>query len=157
MPLDSIKLPEYKELIDHAVNWGYGTMHTHEEIAEIMHLSLSTYAAKQKYHNMVVRANKKLVENSRMLVNVKGKGYKVVEPDEYIHMSCKEVKKATTRFRRAYKISNYAPTEDMTPEGRRQYTVYHDRLGVLSAMNEGTQREIIILSKQPLKLNSGRN
>ena len=148
-----IKLPEYNELISKAINWDYGTSHSHEEISDIMKIPKNTH----KYHSMISRANKKLIENARMLVNEKGKGYNVVAPDEYVEMSHKEAKRATRHFRKSYKISDYAPIEKMSEDGLSRYRNYSDRLGTLRAITEGVYKEITTLVKQPLKLNSGRN
>jgi hypothetical protein len=148
-----VRLPEYTELIPIAEGWEYGTIHTHDEISDIMKLSPKT----AKYYGMVGRANKKLMQGGKMLVNVKEKGYQVVNPDDYTDKSLEKFKQGANKIRQAHIIVDYAPVTKMSETGLKRYRNYADRLGIARAIMEGSYKEVSILARQPMQLNSGRN
>ena len=146
---NTVKMPEYMELYETALQWDYESRHTHEEIANIMQLKYGT----PKYHSMVRRANEKLIECGKMIGNVRGEGYIVVKPDNYVEKSLSKFKQGVRRIRKSYKISDYAPIKQMTDKGLSKYRNYNERLGVVRAMTEGAYKEMTVLASGSMQLN----
>jgi hypothetical protein len=105
----TILFPPWKELIKIALRWDYGSMHTHMEIATILTVQPKT----TEYYHMVSRANEELLMASKMLRNVIGKGYEVVNPNDYPETSQSQMDKALRHTKTAELICTYAPTELM--------------------------------------------
>ena len=105
----AILFPPWKELIKIALQWAYGSMHTHMEIATILGMQPKT----TEYYHRVSRANEELLMASKMLRNVIGKGYEVVNPNDYPETSQSQMDKALRHTKTAELIGTYAPTELM--------------------------------------------
>ena len=148
-----VKVPEYKELYDVAVEWDYGTTHTHDDISDIMRLNQNT----TKYHNMINKANKMLTDSMKMLKNIKGKGYIVVNPEEYVEEAVSEFQKGNRRIKKGYTILDNTPVDKLEGESLTKYRRVNDSAATLRALVEGKIKEIKVLSTKQLVLNKGRN
>ena len=140
--MDTIKLPRYKELVEWATGWEYGSIHSHNEIAEIMDVK----SCSPEYYGSITRANKALLECGKRLINLKAQGYKVLSPDDYIRESQKCVNQAGRRIKQAAAISQMAPTENMSEEGRKRHQAHNDRLMSFGALMQGASTELRILA-----------
>lgn len=145
---ESILLPRYLELVEQAVNWEYGSIHSHNEIAETMNL----LPGNNEYYTNVNKANKKLLESGKKLVNVNGKGYQVLSPDDYMKESAKKVDQGKRRIRDAGKVLSYAPIEHMSEEGKKRFTAYSDRYFSFMALVQGASVELKTLAAQKPKI-----
>ena len=146
--MESILLPRHLELVEQAVDWEYGSIHSHQEIADIMNL----LPGNNEYYSNVNKANKKLLESGKKLVNVSGKGYQVLNPDDYIKESARKIQQGKRRILQGYKDTIYAPVESMSEEGRRRFTTYSDRLSSFMALVQGGAVELKLLAAQKPKI-----
>lgn len=140
--LESIKLPRWKELVDKARGWDYGTIYSHEEIAEIM--QIEPYTA--KYYAHVSTANRHLLFAGKRLKNISSKGYQVLNPDDYTSESARKVDQAKNKVKQALSITAYAPVEFMSEEGKKRHILYTDRLAAFAALTQGGTTELKILA-----------
>ena len=98
---------------------------------------------------------KKLLDCGKMIANVRGVGYRVVDPDDYTLQSAKCVVSGAKKINKGTKILSNAPVCDMSDEGRRKYNAVADRVKILQAAVSGARVEINMLSSKrenPLKL-----
>ena len=151
--VEAIKLPEWKELLEVALTWEYGSIHSHEEIAKIMYLN----PLHNKYYQMVRRANEELIDKGKMLVNVNKVGYQVVKPDEYLNVATKTFVQGKRRIHKANRILTFAPTELMTEGARKSLLNVRDRIQAFDAYIQGGVKEVKLLQKPMVKINSGRD
>ena len=150
---ESILLPRYLELIEQAVNWDYGSIHNHKEVADTMNLNPGT----GEYYRNVNAANKKLLESGKKLVNIKDKGYQVLSPDDYAKESARKVEQGKKRIKQAHKVLTYAPVESMSEDGKRRFTTFSDRLSAFSALVQGASVELKMLAAQKPRIRLSEN
>ena len=126
----------------------YGSVMDFKEIGYIIHQEYGTHA----YNSMVQAAKKRLELAGHMVVNVRGVGYKVCQPDEYTNEGVRRVRQGARRIDRGMKVLNHAPVNDMTPAAREVYNRVNDRMTRLQAAMAGASVEIHMLStsKNPL-------
>jgi hypothetical protein len=103
--------PKWKELLKVAEHWEYGSFHTHEEIAEILGIELKT----TKYYHAIKSVDEQLIIIGRKFENIIGKGYRLINPDEFVRSSNTKVKKAMRFTRCGIMISGHAPRDKMDP------------------------------------------
>ena len=138
MPANKVSLyPPWKELVKIAVNWDYGSQHKHTEIATI----LDCIPQSAEYYSQVTRANKELVQHSKLLANILGHGYYIVNPDDYPEASQAQADKALRHIRAAEIISRYAPVELMTPDKRNIHDRHQQSVVSQRVMMEKEQRK----------------
>jgi hypothetical protein len=149
--------PPSRELARVAEGWTYGSTHTHSEIAEILGIPQQ----ENTYYQAVSDANEILLPKSKMIRNVRGVGYLVVNPDSYEDVSYDRVKKSKEYLLRACEIAQYAPREEMTPEDRARFDRYVVGLGTRAAlfMREFESKQVIsgpmkirLSERRPLQL-----
>jgi len=119
--------PPFRELLKVAQQWAYGSFHSHDEIAEILGIAKGTSA----YYSAIRYADDGLLRFGKKLEVVIGKGYVVINPDEFIAASNKKVKKSEDFYRRGYMIAVMSPRNKMSA-GVRQCSEEH-----LMAMSRG--------------------
>lgn len=137
-----IKLyPEFKELLEVALNWDYGTVHTHEEIAKIMCLEPKS----GRYYSAVATANKRLLDTQKMLKVVPKVGYKVCEPAEYTAEAVRQIKLSKKRSNKAVMIATLAPIDKMTLDEQIKHRQISDRAMSYHAMVSGVVVESKLL------------
>jgi biotin operon repressor len=150
--MEVIKYPEWKELVNRAVNWGYGSDHSHEEIGEILRLNPGT----TKYRYAVARSKKELEKLGKALKSVHGKGYIVMEAKEYLNESAMYAKKSRNNSKRSVEVLINTPIEKLTPEQQKIRDMMLDSGLRLVALTEGGFKEIKTLQRNCLQLNAAK-
>ena len=126
----------------------YGSILDFKEIGYIIHQEYGTHA----YNDILQAAKKRLELAGHMIVNVRGVGYKVLQPDDYTQEGVKRVRQGARRIDRGAKVLNHAPVNDMSQEVREAHNRVNDRMVRLQAAMAGASVEIHMLSatKNPL-------
>lgn len=122
----------------------YGDIITHEQIAN----SIDESYPSNKYTTIIAKTRKILQKNGIFLENIIGDGYRVVEPDNVVNQSLKHYKRGFNEMQKGYDTLAYAPTKDMTPEGRNTYRRVHDRAITLTAAMKGASVELKTLGEK---------
>jgi len=126
-------LLEWQTLYNKACLWDYGRIKTHEELEVIVNAKSWT----SKYRSAIDRANKKLIENGRILKSIRRVGYQVVNPDDYLNVSEGHKKKGIKQLDTAHNILKNAPFKDMSEEARLKVTFAFDRSSMLQSILHG--------------------
>ena len=119
----------------------YGAVISHNEILQAVH----EQRASNTYHDAVNAAVKKCVNAGKMVESVRGVGYRVVAPDEYVSQSTKCVMSGAKKIDYGTKILLHAPVRDMSQEGVQAYNNVTDRMRMLQAAVTGAKVEISML------------
>ena len=122
----------------------YGDIITHEQIAN----SIEEFYPSNKYTTIIAKTRKILQKNGIFLENIIGDGYRIVEPDNVVNQSLKHYKRGFNEMQKGYDTLAYAPTKDMTPEGRDTYRRVHDRAITLTAAMKGASVELKTLGER---------
>jgi len=120
----------------------YGAMLDFKEIGHIIHQQYGTSA----YNDILQAAKKRLELAGHMIVNVRGVGYKICQPDEYTNEGVRRVRQGARSIDRGTKVLNHAPVNDMTQEAREIHNRVNDRITRLQAAIAGASVEIHMLS-----------
>jgi len=147
-PERAIKIPEWKELFGVARDWDYGETHSHREIAKIIGLHYPS----DKFYHTITRANKELLHIGKMLSSIQGKGYKVVEPNDYHKEIERETRRAERRAAVAMDIGEHAPYEEMDLSTRMRTKHISDRALQNFAFLKSKRVEIHLLAREQPKL-----
>lgn len=134
----------------------YGDFISHEQIAAIIE---EPYGS-NKYSTTIAKAKKILLKKySKAIQNIVGDGYRVVNPDDFVQQSLKHYKRGFNEMQKGYDTLEYAPTKDMTPEGRDTYRRVYDRTIILQAAMKGASVELKTLGqkKHPLAIENMQN
>lgn len=143
-----IKVPEWKELFENAQFWEYGDIHSHREIAKIVGLQYPS----EKFYHTVTRANKELLHIGKMLSCIQGKGYKVVEPNDYHKEIERETRRAERRAAVAMAIGEHAPYDEMDIATQMRTKHISDRALQNYAFLKSKRVEIHLLAREQPKL-----
>ena len=141
-----------QEAIDSLVNAveerNYGDILDFKEIGYIIHQEYGTHS----YSDILQAAKKRLELAGHMIVNMRGVGYKVLQPNDYTKEGVKRVRQGAKRIDRGAKVLNHAPVNDMSQEVREAHNRVNDRMVRLQAAMAGASVEIHMLSatKNPL-------
>ena len=135
---------QVKILVEEFVNKGYGGAMTHYEISRLVGVKEGT----RRYQSIIDSAKKKLLEHGKMIDNVRGVGYRVIDPDEYTGQSARCVISGARRIDKGTKILQNAPVKDMSQEGVQTYNRVVDRMKILQAAICGAKVEINMLSSK---------
>jgi len=128
---EQLKLfPPSRELARVAEAWAYGSTHTHVEISEI----LDSPQQENLYYQYVADANEILIPKGKLIKNIRGVGYLVVNPDDYKEASFDRVKKSKDYLMRACEIAQSAPVDKMSQEKREKFDHYLVGLGSRAAL-----------------------
>ena len=122
----------------------YGDVLDFKEIGYIIHQEYGTHA----YNDILQAAKKRLEIAGHMIVNVRGVGYKVLNPDDYTNEGVKRVRQGARRIDRGTKVLNHAPVNDMTQQAREAHNRVNDRMVRLQAAMAGATVEIHMLGKR---------
>ena len=137
-----------KDAIDNLVNVvserNYGDILSFSEIGNIIEQKHGTTA----YNDILQAARKRLIAAGHMIVNVRGIGYKVCEPDGYTGEGVRYMRLGARRIDRGAKIINHAPINDMSPAAREAHNRVNDRMTRLQAAMAGASVEIHMLTKR---------
>ncbi len=133
----------------------YGDIISHEQISMIIDEEYPS----NKYTTTIAKARRILLKDGVCLENIVGDGYRVVEPDNFVDQSLKHYKRGFNEMKKGYDTLVYAPTKDMTPDGRNTYRRVHDRAITLEAAMKGVSVELKTLGqkKHPMTLANIKN
>jgi hypothetical protein len=134
---------QWELLYDHAKSRQYGEIISHHDIEKI----IGENHGSQKYKTVIDKAKWELLSAGYTFKNVRGKGYRVLEPDEYTDYSLDYMQKGLSSIEKSDKIQRYAPINKMSPEQQRIHREVSDRTAVLKAHMIGANIEIKLLSK----------
>lgn len=129
----------------------YGDVITHQQIS----LLIEEDYPSNKYTSTIAKAKRILLKKyNKMIENIVGDGYRVVNPDDFVGQSLKHYKRGFNEMQKGYDTLEYAPTKDMTKEGRDTYRRVHDRAITLAAAMKGASVELKTLGqkKHPMAL-----
>ena len=141
-----------KEAIDALVkaveNRVYGEVLSFDEIGGIINQKHGAIA----YNDILQAARKRLIAAGHMIVNVRGIGYKVCNPDGYTGEGVRYMRQGARRIDRGAKILAHAPVNDMSQAAREAHNRVNDRMMRLQAAMAGASVEIHMLEgrKNPL-------
>ena len=147
--MEQIIMPEWQELANHVMNYEAGTKFAHDELADVMLVK----SGSQKYYNLMQKAIAKLTEIGVRLSNVKGFGYKILTPDEWVTEAKLKIKKGGKSIYEAQKIVNHAPLLEMSKDVRNECLQLHDAIlkhkfllsgGVVSITGQTNKRVVQI-------------
>lgn len=132
-------------LVEIIMNLNYGDAISHSEIAKAIEESYGT----AKYRSTIQKARKILLKDyGRILETVRGNGYRVVKPDDYVDHSLRQYKSGFNRIKKGTSILSHAPTKDMSFEGRETYRRVNDRAMILNASMKGAAVELKTLGEK---------
>lgn len=135
-----------KEAIDSLVqaveDRDYGDVLNFGEIGSIIGQRYGSMA----YNTILQAARKRLITAGHMIVNVRGVGYKVCNPDSYTGEGVRYMRQGARKIDRGAKILSHAPVNDMSPEAREAHNRVNDRMTRLQAAMAGASVEIHMLS-----------
>lgn len=106
---------EWRVLYDHAVKLPYGSNLSFVQIAELLDTD-----DRARAHRAVGRCNKQFVQENvaRILGNVRGVGYRVLQPADYAPAAIGYQQQARKKMTTAVDLMRTAPLTDMTPGQR---------------------------------------
>lgn len=137
-----------KEAIDTLVKAveerGYGDILNFDEIGGIINQKHGTMA----YNDILQSARKRLIAAGHMIVNVRGVGYKVCEPDGYTGEGVRYMRQGARRIDRGAKILTHAPVNEMSQAAREAHNRVNDRMISLQAAMAGASVEIHMLESR---------
>lgn len=132
--------PEYLELIKVGKGWEYDTIHTHEEVSEILGISYEEDRA--AYYEAVSKAREEMIRLGKPLETLPSIGYRVVPPDDLHRASVGELKKTRIHNSRALLILEFGPVKEMSPLTQAAHEHYHIRTATLVAFSAKTIRDL---------------
>ena len=119
----------------------YGDVLSFDEIGHI----IGQRRGSMQYNSILQGTRNRLINAGHMIVNVRGVGYKVCNPDGYTGEGVRYMRLGARRIDKGTKIMNYAPVNDMTPEAREAHNRVTDRMVRLQAAMAGASVEIHML------------
>lgn len=123
----------------------YGDVISHSKISSIIHEEYHT----QRYTSTIQKAKKILLkEYGIVLESIRGNGYRVVLPDDYVTHSLKHYKKGFNEFQKGADTLSHAPVNEMSDEGRITYRRVNDRAVLLHASIKGAVVELKTLGEK---------
>lgn len=136
---------ERKEAIDALVAeveaMDYGTVMSFRDIGSI----IGQQYGSMRYNDILQAARKRLVATGHMIVNMRGVGYKVCQPDDYTGEGVRYMRQGARKIDRGVKIMDHAPVKDMSPAAREAHNRVNDRMRMLQAAMSGASVEIHML------------
>lgn len=130
--------PAWKELVKAAAKWGYGSFHTHDEIADILGVRPRT----SKYYSHVQKARKRLIAYGKLLESIKDEGYQTVEVERYTEVTHGDIEKSRKYLKLGLIKTQYAPVELMSEEDRQKSDRFLVTTVGLLSMTESSYTEL---------------
>ena len=143
-------------LVEKLNELSYGDFISHEQIATLIEEPYGT----NKYTSVIAKAKKiKMKKYNKTIENIVGDGYRLVSPDDFVNQSLKHYKRGFNEMKKGYEVLEYAPTKNMTKEGRDAYRRVHDRAITLAAAMKGASVELKTLGqkKHPFAIENMQN
>lgn len=135
----------YEVLAEEIAQRSYGDIVSHSEIAQIIKEAHGT----QKYNTVVQQMRKMLLDTYGMVLeSMRGVGYRIVSPDDYVQHSLRHYKRGFHEFQKGADTLDCAPVNDMSDEGRVLYQRVNDRAALLHASIKGALVELRTLGEK---------
>ena len=132
-------------LAERIASLSYGDILSHGQIAKLIDEKYPS----PRYFSTIQKAKKILLsEYNKIIENISGDGYRVVNPDDFVEKSLKCYKRGFNSMKKGSDILVNSPTKDMTPEGRAAHRRVSDRVVILNASIMGATVELKELSKK---------
>lgn len=112
--------PIWKELVKAALEWQYGSFHTHKEIADIMGVDPQS----PRYYAAISKARENLIQCGRLLETLTDRGYLVTEVNRYNEVTLEDVKKSRKYLELSVLKSQFAPVEKMDESTRKRHDIF---------------------------------
>lgn len=108
-------LPLWKNLYNAVIETEYGVLYPHKEIEEILGIPrlIDGEYNNEEYYCAISEANIRLIKEGKMIYNVFGVGYKVLNPNEYPDYIREREEKAAELRRNTLTVTAYAPRDHM--------------------------------------------
>lgn len=136
---------KYELLAEEIMKLNYGAVITHDEISAVIQEEYGS----QEYRNEVGYAIKYLWKKyNRRMKSVRKVGYRVLTPDEYNNETLNLYFKGMKSIKQGTDVLDYAPTKDMTNEGREAYRRIKDKAVSFNASVQGSFVELKLLGKK---------
>jgi len=140
--------PAWKELFEAAKEWGYGSFHSHEEIAGITGQEVQTRA----YYQTVNRANRELLRRANRCLSPhqteEGKrGYRVLLPSEHLLEAQRLTKQAAKKLGKSYSVATATPLHMLDGPQRERLINYIERQNILRAFFVAKAGELAAVAK----------
>lgn len=119
-----IVLPEWRTLGNSLLNEPIGKVFSHDVLANVVNL----IPRSNKYYTTVIKTIKYLTSFGIRLSNVKGVGYKILSPDEWVTEIKSRIRRGESHFTEAQYILNHAPITLMSAEVKEQCLQLHDAI-----------------------------
>lgn len=121
----------------------YGGVISHSDIANIIGEEYKT----PKYSQTVTKARRILQRKyGRQIESIRGDGYRVVKPGDYVNHSLKHYKRGFKEMQKGADVLQTAPTKDMNAEELATYRRVNDRAVLLQASIKGVAVELKTLA-----------
>ena len=123
----------------------YGDVILHKDISKLIGESYPS----QRYNACLSKTKKLLLNKTgKVLESIRGDGYRVVEPDNYVDHSLRHIRRGFNEFQKGSDTLKHAPIKDMTEEGRESYRRVNDRMTILHASLKGAVVELKTLGEK---------
>lgn len=131
-------------LIQQICNMHYGDIILHSEIETIICEKYGT----SKYGSIIAKVKRHVQSRGKMIKSVHGKGYCLVNPDDYSRCAVSKIVSGGRRITAGHRILQDAPLEDMSQNGRIIHRNVSDRVTILHAAITGATVEVKKLSNK---------
>lgn len=123
----------------------YGDVILHKDISSIIQEKYPSC----KYNTTVQKCKKILLEKyDKAIECVRGDGYRVVKPDDFVFHSLNHYKRGFNEIKKGHNILTHAPVKDMSNDGRDSFRRVYDRSVILQASLKGVSVELKSLAEK---------
>ena len=122
----------------------YGDIISYKQIENVIEEEYRS----NRYNSTISKARKILVKQGVNLENIRGDGYRITEPDQFVGQALKNVKSGFNKIQKGYDTLEYAPVKDMSIEGREIHRRVYDRMVSLKAAMNGARVELNTLAEK---------
>jgi len=127
----------------------YGVAITHKQIQKIIGETYGT----TRYNTTIQKMKKILLKKyGKKLESIRGDGYRVINPGDYVQASLKHYKRGFKEMQKGQDTLAHAPTDKMNKEELEVFRRVNDRALALNAHIKGVRVELKELSENKRKL-----
>lgn len=146
--MDSVKPhPESRLLVEHFKEIPFGTRISHEDIEILISMKRGT-----PYFGVITKWRRDILrDHHKHIRNVRGFGYEVTMPDDYLDEGRRDFRLSVRRSKRGHLTIQVAPLDSMTPQKAAQTVMAQARTGQLMQI---IQRAMVALRPASLKRES---
>jgi biotin operon repressor len=122
----------------------YGNVISHQELSYLLNEAGGT----NKYNSAVEKAKKHLIPKGKYIESIRGKGYRVVLPDDYSKITVQSFAKGARQIQKGYDIITYAPADRMSIPAQIQHRSILDKANAIKAAFTESIVELNLLPKK---------